>query len=214
VADQRGMSGPASVETPELRPVVVQDATDGSVLMLAWASEEALAASRRTGEAHFWSRSRRELWHKGATSGNRLTIVEIAEDCDGDALLYRVRPFGPACHTGARSCFDGDRVADDGEAQGLMSLEHLEGIVALRAAAPAATSYTARLLADGPGRPARKVVEEAAEVATAALAEEPEALAAEAADLLYHLLVTLRSRDVELARVLAVLAARHEAASR
>ncbi|HVM30557.1 MAG TPA: bifunctional phosphoribosyl-AMP cyclohydrolase/phosphoribosyl-ATP diphosphatase HisIE [Candidatus Limnocylindrales bacterium] len=207
MADQRGVSSAA-----DLRPVIVQDVADGRVLMLAWANDAALEASRRTGEAHFWSRSRAELWHKGATSGNRLPIVDIATDCDGDALLYRVSPLGPACHTGARSCFDAESPETEERAAATMSLERLEAIVERRADAPASESYTARLLSSGPGRPARKVVEEAAEVATAALAQDADRLAAEAADLLFHLLVTLRSRQVRLADVLAVLAARHRPA--
>jgi phosphoribosyl-AMP cyclohydrolase / phosphoribosyl-ATP pyrophosphohydrolase len=209
MAEPGGMSSTHPPGGPELRPVVVQDAADGRVLMLAWASAEALEATRRTGEAYFWSRSRRELWHKGATSGNRMAIVDIAEDCDGDALLYRVKPLGPACHTGAGSCFD----EADGTGQPTFSLHLLEAVIAARADAPPGESYTARLLAGGPGRPAVKVVEEAAEVARAALAEEPAALAGEAADLLYHLLVALRSRGVTLAQVIDVLAARHRAAA-
>jgi len=196
--------------TGELRPVIVQDADDGTVLMLAWADEVALEATRSTGEAHFWSRSRKELWHKGATSGNVMPVVSISVDCDEDTLLYRVHPTGPACHTGQRSCFDG---ADTADVAGL-SLEALERIIAHRAAsASPAESYTARLLEDGPRRPAAKVVEEAGEVAVAALVEGPDELAGEAADLLYHLLVTLRSRDVPLRAVLQRLADRHASLS-
>jgi phosphoribosyl-AMP cyclohydrolase / phosphoribosyl-ATP pyrophosphohydrolase len=183
----------------ELRPVVVQDADDGTLLMLAWANAEALAATRRTGGAHFWSRSRGELWHKGATSGNRMAVVEVATDCDGDALLYRVRPAGPACHTGARSCF--------GSASP-MTLAGLERTIAQRASASPAESYTARLLAAAPGAPAAKLVEEAGEASAAALAETPQRLAEEAADVVYHLLVLLRARGVSLDDVLARLAER------
>ena len=182
-----------------LLPVVVQDADDGTVLMLAWANDEALRATERTAEAHFWSRSRSELWRKGATSGNTMRVVELATDCDGDAVLYRVRPAGPACHEGTRSCF---RVSVSDP------LRALAATIDARRDADPAESYTSRLLAGGPRRPAEKVVEEAGEVATASLAGTDDELAAEAADLLYHLLVTLAARNVELDRVMAVLADR------
>ncbi len=193
-----------------LLPVVVQSAEDGQVLMLAWANDEALAATARSGDAHFWSRSRASLWRKGETSGNVLTVESVAVDCDGDALLYRVRAAGPACHTGQRSCF----AADDGRATApSFSLDGLERVIAERAAALPAESYTARLLAGGPRRPAAKVVEEAGEVAVAALVEGTERLAEESADLLYHLLVLLRSREVTLADVVARLGNRHRPAA-
>ncbi len=188
----------ASDET--LLPVVVQDAVDGTVLMLAWANRDALDATERTGEAHFWSRSRNELWRKGETSGNVLHVADIATDCDGDALLYRVHAAGPACHTGRRTCFDGADTAD--------ILARLERVIQDRRNASTDASYTARLLAGGPRRPAEKVIEEAGEVATAALAGSNEELAGEAADLLYHLLVVLASRDLGLADALRVLDAR------
>jgi phosphoribosyl-AMP cyclohydrolase / phosphoribosyl-ATP pyrophosphohydrolase len=186
-----------------LLPVVVQDADDGTVLMLAWANEDALAATERTGEAHFWSRSRDELWHKGATSGHRMPIVEVARDCDADAILYRVRPTGPACHTGERSCFRTDAAA--------FGLADLERVIADRRSADPAASYTARLLADGPRRAAEKVVEEAGETASAALAGSEAEVRAEAADLAYHLLVLLAARQVPLGDVLRELAERHRA---
>ncbi|MDP8905579.1 MAG: bifunctional phosphoribosyl-AMP cyclohydrolase/phosphoribosyl-ATP diphosphatase HisIE [Chloroflexota bacterium] len=187
-----------------LLPVVVQSGDDGAVLMLAWANEAALEATVRTGEAHFWSRSRSSLWRKGETSGNLLRVDDIAVDCDGDALLYRVRAAGPACHTGARSCFDPQR----GRPSDHFSLAELEHLIASRAAADPAHSYTARLLADGPRAPAAKVVEEAGETAVAGVAQSADDVADEAADLLYHLLVLLRARDVALATVLDRLAAR------
>jgi phosphoribosyl-AMP cyclohydrolase / phosphoribosyl-ATP pyrophosphohydrolase len=185
-----------------LLPVVVQDADSGEVLMLAYANDEALVATERTGDAHFWSRSRDELWRKGATSGNVLHIVDISTDCDADALRYRVHPSGPACHTGSRSCFPPPAPRFD--------LARLEAIVAERASADPAESYTARLLATGRRRPAEKVVEEAGEVAVAALVGTDEELAGEAADLLYHLLVSLRSRGLGLTQVEDVLASRHQ----
>lgn len=183
-----------------LLPVVVQDADDGTVLMLAWANAEALEATERTSEAHFWSRSRDRLWRKGETSGNVMHVASVATDCDGDALLYRVRPAGPACHEGTRTCF--------GEADAPGILPELASLIGRRLGADAETSYTASLLAGGPRRPAEKVVEEAGETAGAALAGSDDELAGEAADLLYHLLVLLAARDMPLDRVLSVLRAR------
>ena len=183
-----------------LLPVIVQDVDDGSVLMLAWANAEALAATERTGEAHFWSRSRHRLWRKGEQSGNVMGVVALAADCDGDAILYRVRPSGPACHTGTRTCF--------GDVPGPGVLPELAALIEERRGADPATSYTARLLDAGPRRPAEKVVEEAGEVAAAALAGTDEELAGEAADLLYHLLVLLATRNLPLERSLDVLRAR------
>lgn len=180
-----------------LLPVIVQDAADGTVLMLGWANDEALAATERTAEAHFWSRSRDRLWRKGETSGNTMRVIEIGTDCDADAILYRVRPSGPACHTGTRTCF--------GEAARTGGLRELEATIKARRGADPAASYTARILSGGPRRPAEKVVEEAGEVAAASLAGTDDELAAEAADLLYHLLVVLAARDVPLDRVLGVL---------
>lgn len=185
-----------------LLPVVVQSVEDGAVLMLAWANEAALDATLATREAHFWSRSRNELWRKGATSGDLLRVESVALDCDGDALLYGVSPAGPACHTGRRSCFDDVPASDQ------LSLQALEHVIASRAAASPAESYTARLLADAPRKPAAKLIEEAGETAVAALGESRERVVEEAADLLYHLLVLLRSREIQLADVLARLHAR------
>jgi phosphoribosyl-ATP pyrophosphohydrolase/phosphoribosyl-AMP cyclohydrolase len=197
-----------------LLPVVVQDAESGEVLMLAWANAEALAATEQTGEAHFWSRSRSELWRKGATSGNVMHVVEVAADCDSDAILYRVHPTGPACHTGARSCFTVAATQADAVAAPTphFGLRDLERVIAERHGADPASSYTARLLAGGPRRPAEKVTEEAGEVAGAALAGTDDELRGEAADLLYHLLVVLASRGITLDEVEAVLADRHRTA--
>ena len=185
-----------------LLPVIVQDERDGTVLMLAWANPESVAATEDTGLAHFWSRSRDELWRKGATSGNELRVSGIAVDCDADALLYRVIPSGPVCHTGARSCFD----ADSGlPATSLGILAELEATISQRRGADPAASYTSRLLAGGPRRAAEKVVEEAGETATAALAGTPAEVTAEAADLVYHLLALLAARDLPFDDVLEVL---------
>ncbi len=185
-----------------LAPAVVQDAATGQVLMLAWVNREALAATIDTGHVHFWSRSRNELWRKGATSGNTLELVDLRLDCDSDALLITARPAGPACHTGARSCFG------DEHPQGFASLEALWATIAQRAAARPAGSYTAELLAGGLEAVGAKVLEEAAEVVEAARREGPRRTAEEAADLLYHLLVLLAERDVEPRQVLGVLTER------
>lgn len=189
-----------------LLPVIVQDAVDGTVLMLAWANAEAVATTERTGEAHFWSRSRDRLWRKGETSGNVMPVVGLAVDCDGDAILYRVRPSGPACHEGTRTCFG------EADAPGIVS--ELASLIAERRGADPQTSYTASLLSSGTRRPAEKVVEEAGETAVAALAGTDDELAGEAADLIYHLLVLLAARGIPLERVLAVLRARRTQASR
>jgi phosphoribosyl-ATP pyrophosphohydrolase/phosphoribosyl-AMP cyclohydrolase len=191
----------------ELLPVIAQDATNGMLLMLAWANERALAETERTGRAHFWSRSRGELWRKGATSGNELVVVDLAVDCDGDAIRYGVAPTGPACHTGAPSCFE----LPDGAAHGPMDLAALEAVISQRRSADPSDSYTARLLAGGARRPAEKVTEEAGELAIAALAGTDDEVRGEAADLLYHALVLLAARGIRLAEVLEVLAARHRA---
>ena len=177
-----------------LVPCVVQDARTGEVLTLAYMNEDALARTRETGEVHFFSRSRGELWRKGETSGNVLRLEAIRYDCDADALLALVDPAGPACHTGERTCFyrgDMDPVAHE-------ALPALARTVADRAAAKPGGSYTAELLADPP-RIGEKVREEAAEAAAAASAEADERVAAEAADLLYHLTVLLASRGLSLA---------------
>ena len=184
----------------ELLPVVVTDARDGALLMLAWANREAVAATEATGEAHFWSRSRTELWRKGATSGNVMAVESLAVDCDADAIAYRVRPAGPACHTGSRSCFDGAAT---------FGLAELARVIAERRDADPGASYTARLLAGGPRRPAEKVTEEAGELSAAALAGSDDEVIGEAADLLYHALVLLEARGIGLGAVEAELRRRH-----
>jgi phosphoribosyl-ATP pyrophosphohydrolase/phosphoribosyl-AMP cyclohydrolase len=184
-----------------LLPVVVTDADDGTLLMLAWANADAVAATEATDLAHFWSRSRDELWRKGATRGNALHVVELGVDCDADAIVYRVHADGPACHTGTRSCFAGRAPFD---------LAALGRVVAARRDADPDASYTARLLRGGPRRPAEKVTEEAGELSAAALAGTPDEVVAEAADLLYHALVLLEARGIGLADVEAELARRHE----
>jgi phosphoribosyl-ATP pyrophosphohydrolase/phosphoribosyl-AMP cyclohydrolase len=184
----------------DLLPVVVTDAAGGDLLMLAWANREAVDATEATGVAHFWSRSRNELWRKGATSGHVMAVDAIGVDCDADAIVYRVRPSGPACHTGGRSCFEGEPHFD---------LDALSRVVKERRGADAGTSYTARLLAGGPRRPAEKVTEEAGELSAAALAGSDAEVIGEAADLLYHALVLLEARGLDLAQVETELARRH-----
>jgi phosphoribosyl-AMP cyclohydrolase / phosphoribosyl-ATP pyrophosphohydrolase len=170
---------------PSLKPAIVQDAGDGRVLMLAWMDEEAERLTRETGEAWFWSRSRQQLWRKGETSGNTLAVEEIRADCDGDALLLRVRPAGAACHTGARSCF----------------APALWRTIMERKAERPPGSYVASLLDAGVARAAQKVGEEGVEVGLAAVSGARDAVVAEAADLVFHLYVLLAAADVELAEV-------------
>ena len=186
-----------------LVPCVVQDARTGEVLTLAYMNEEALARTRATGETHFWSRSRQELWHKGETSGNVQRVRSLRYDCDLDAVLALVDPAGPACHTGERTCFHhGDSAPVAHEA-----LAALERTIASRRDERPEGSYTAELLAD-PARIGAKVREEADEVARAADGESDERVAEEAADVLYHLTVLLASRGLALPDALEVLNAR------
>ncbi|HEY1597636.1 MAG TPA: bifunctional phosphoribosyl-AMP cyclohydrolase/phosphoribosyl-ATP diphosphatase HisIE [Thermoleophilaceae bacterium] len=186
-----------------LVPCIVQDARTGEVLTLAYMNAEALARTRETGETHFWSRSRQELWHKGETSGNVQKVLRMRYDCDADALIALVDPAGPACHTGERTCFyRGDMEPTPGEA-----LATLERTIAERKAAPDPGSYTAELLADRP-QIGEKVQEEAEEVARAAREESDERVREESADVLYHLTVLLASRDMTLADAFEELNAR------
>jgi phosphoribosyl-ATP pyrophosphohydrolase/phosphoribosyl-AMP cyclohydrolase len=198
-----------------LVPVVAQDVATGDVLTLAYASREAVELTLASGEANYYSRSRSELWRKGATSGNTQRVVEVRLDCDGDALLYRVEPRGPACHTGEKSCFftsltgDGVGVATAGEQDfpfGTM-VERLAGTIAQRHREMPEGSYTVSLIEGGPERLAQKVGEEAVEVVIAALSGER--LSEEAADLIYHLLVLLEERGVGTEDVARVLRERH-----
>jgi phosphoribosyl-ATP pyrophosphohydrolase/phosphoribosyl-AMP cyclohydrolase len=178
-----------------LVPCVMQDWRTGEVLTLAYMNAEALRRTRETGEVHFFSRSRQELWHKGATSGNTMAVKAIRYDCDGDTLLALVEPHGPACHTGERTCF---HRGDLDPAAPYEVLPTLERTIAARAAARPDGSYTVTLLAE-PHRIGEKVQEEAEEVARAAREESDERVAEEAADVIYHLAVLLRSRELTLA---------------
>jgi phosphoribosyl-ATP pyrophosphohydrolase/phosphoribosyl-AMP cyclohydrolase len=212
-----------------LIPAVVQDSSDGRVLMLAYVDAEALAATLDTGLVHFHSRSRDRLWCKGEESGHVLKIVDVAADCDGDALLLTVDPVGPTCHRNTRSCFDpaGAPALPDrsvaaqvsGTGQGFAWLETLWATIEQRAGADPASSYTARLIAAGVDMPARKVAEEATEVLMAAKddavatpdrrAKTRDDLTGEVADLLYHTLVLLRERNLAPSAVIARLRERH-----
>ena len=187
-----------------LVPVVVQDWRTGEVLTLAYANAEAVARTRETGELHLWSRSRGELWRKGATSGNVQRVRALRLDCDGDALLALVEPTGPACHTGERTCFHAGDLQPPAPHEALPALERT---LADRAAQRPAGSYTAELLADPP-RIGAKIREEAEEVARAAREEPTERVAEEAADVLYHLAVLLRGRGLSLADAEEVLSGR------
>jgi phosphoribosyl-ATP pyrophosphohydrolase/phosphoribosyl-AMP cyclohydrolase len=184
-----------------LVPCIVQDWSSGEVLTLAYMNAEALDRTRQTGEIHFWSRSRQELWHKGATSGNVQRVRAIRYDCDADALLALVEPAGPACHTGNRTCFHRGEFVP---AAAFEALPTLERTIAARRDDPTAGSYTAKLLADREFNGA-KVEEEAEEVARAAREESDERVAEEAADVLYHLSVLLAGRGLSLADAERVL---------
>jgi len=187
-----------------LVPVVVQDWASGEVLTLAYANVEAIERTRASGELHLWSRSRQELWHKGATSGNTQAVRALRLDCDGDALLALVEPAGPACHTGARTCFHNGELEPPAPHEALPALERT---LRARQNERPAGSYTVELL-DDPALTGAKVQEEAEEVARAAREESDERVDEEAADLLYHLAVLLRGRDRALGDAGAVLAAR------
>ncbi len=210
-------SGPDRVMFDEngLVPVIAQDVATGDVLTLAYANREALEKTLSSGEANYYSRSRAELWRKGATSGNTQRVVEVRLDCDGDALLYMVEPRGPACHTGQKSCFfttlagEGVGVAPAGDREvyfGAM-VERLAATIAQRHREMPEGSYTVSLIQSGKERLAQKVGEEAVEVVVAALSEAR--LPEETADLIYHLLVLLEERGVGVEDVAKVLHDRH-----
>lgn len=189
-----------------LVPCVVQDWRTGEVLTLAYMNAESLRLTRETGETHFFSRSREELWHKGETSGNVQAVKAIRYDCDGDALLVMVEPAGPACHTGERTCFHRGQLEPAAPHEVLPALER---IIAARAVERPDGSYTAKLLADRDLN-GDKVREEADEVARAASRESDERLAEEAADVLYHLAVLLHGRELSLADAERVLDGRRQ----
>jgi len=188
-----------------LLPAIVQHAFDGRVLMQAYMNREALQQTLRTGRATFWSRSRQALWVKGETSGNFLMIQSVHADCDLDSLLILAQPQGPTCHRGTESCFDGDMAATPD----LAFLATLERLIEQREQERPEGSYTTRLFNEGTRRIAQKVGEEGVETALAATTGDDEELCQETADLLYHLLVLLRSRGLPLNRAIATLRGRH-----
>ena len=190
-----------------LIPGIVQHARTQKVLMLGYLNEESLRRTNQTGRVHFWSRSRGELWEKGATSGNYLNVVSISLDCDGDALLIAAEPEGPTCHTGDESCF-GTTTAGEGFGE----LEKLWGTIIDRVATPTPDSYTAKLAAAGPDLTGRKLVEEATETLIAAKNHErggsTERVIEESADVVYHLLALLAERGIAAGEVIAELGRR------
>ena len=189
-----------------LLPVVVQHARSGKVLMLGYMNAEALERTLAGGRAVFYSRSRQQLWTKGETSGHYLDVVQVSADCDADSILVLANPVGPTCHTGAESCF---AEAHPTGGEQLAFLSQLEATIAKRIVEQPEDSYTARLYGQGPGRIAQKLGEEGVELALAAVSRDDDAVLAESADLLYHLLLLLKARGLSVARVVAELESRH-----
>jgi phosphoribosyl-ATP pyrophosphohydrolase/phosphoribosyl-AMP cyclohydrolase len=191
-----------------LLPAVVQDARTGKVLMLGYMNRESLRKTLSEKRVTFYSRSKQRLWTKGETSGNFLHLVDAAVDCDNDTILVTANPDGPTCHNGTESCF-GDTIGTT--TTRLAFLSQLESVIEQRVSARPEGSYTARLWAEGPTRMAQKVGEEGVEVALAAVTQTPEKLVGEAADLLFHLTLLLKSRQLSLSDVVSELERRHAA---
>ena len=187
-----------------LVPSIIQNAKTEKVLMLGYMNAESFAQTLETGKVTFYSRSRSSLWVKGETSGNFLNYVSHSVDCDKDTVLIQANPIGPTCHEGTESCFKGH------QSEGIGFLSYLEKLIEQRKTADADSSYTAKLLQGPLRRAAQKVGEEGVETALAAVAETEEKLTGEAADLLYHLIVLLRAKDVGLEDVIATLRERHK----
>ena len=194
-----------------LIPAIVQHARSGAVLMLGWMNRESLAQTQQTGLVTFWSRSRNELWTKGATSGNTLRLIDLRVDCDADALLVLAEPAGPTCHTGSESCFARNLTGDDLEtaAPPAAILTRLADRIAARAGLSPESSYTAKLLHGGVDRIGKKIGEESAEVIIAAKNRSAAELSYEMADLLYHSLVLLQEQGLPPEAVFAELARRY-----
>jgi phosphoribosyl-AMP cyclohydrolase / phosphoribosyl-ATP pyrophosphohydrolase len=191
-----------------LLPAIIQHADTGAVLMLGYMNAEALAATQARGRVVFYSRSRQRLWEKGETSGHALDVQEIRIDCDADTLLITARPRGPTCHEGTTTCF-GDAALTGATRLGFLA--QLSAIIEQRSHESADRSYTARLIAGGVARMAQKVGEEGVEVALAAVAAADDKLVGESADLLFHLMVLLQAKNLQLEAVVRELAARHAA---
>ncbi len=187
-----------------LVPAIIQDATSGTVLMLGYMNKAAAEKTLELGKVTFLSRSKKRLWTKGETSENYLELVEMIMDCDADTLLVLARPKGPTCHLGTQSCFGNEASSD------LAFLSYLDNLIKNRKAADPESSYTASLLQGPLRKAAQKVGEEGVETALAAVDEDDDALKGEAADLLYHLMVVLRARDIDLVDVIEVLKERHK----
>jgi phosphoribosyl-ATP pyrophosphohydrolase/phosphoribosyl-AMP cyclohydrolase len=188
-------------DTTGLIPAVIQDARTGEVLTLAYMNQESLDRTRASGETWLWSRSRNELWHKGATSGNTQRVVAITEDCDRDALVVSVIPNGPACHTGARSCFAGTPPR---------TLDRLMGVLRDRREKRPEGSYTAKLFSKGRGSIVKKIGEEATEVVIAALSETRERIVSEIADLVFHVSVLMADEGIDWSEIEGELAKREK----
>jgi phosphoribosyl-ATP pyrophosphohydrolase/phosphoribosyl-AMP cyclohydrolase len=186
-----------------LIPAVVQDALSGKVLMLGYMNEAALAKTEESGRVTFFSRSKNRLWTKGETSGNFLEVVSMQEDCDGDAILVKAKPFGPVCHTGADTCFE------ESNSSQTAFIDQLRSIIKERKTNPTEGSYTAGLFAKGINKLAQKVGEEAVELVIEAKDDNKELFLGEAADLLFHYLVLLEAKGYELDEVVEVLKQRH-----
>jgi phosphoribosyl-ATP pyrophosphohydrolase/phosphoribosyl-AMP cyclohydrolase len=213
--EQVAFAPPASGDAPALVPAVVQDAASGEVLMLAWQSRESLAATVATGEATFWSRSRKALWKKGETSGNTQRVRSIAVDCDADAVLLQVDPAGPACHTGERTCFYRPLAGSpsDTRTNDISPLARLDRTLADRRTNPPEGSYVAKLYGDEAKRH-KKIGEEAAELIVASVKGERASIVSEAADLFFHTMVVLRAHGITLGEVAAELEKREGAPRR
>jgi phosphoribosyl-ATP pyrophosphohydrolase/phosphoribosyl-AMP cyclohydrolase len=194
-------------KTDGLIPAIVQDVRSGAVLMLGYMNQSSLATTLTTKRVTFFSRSKNRLWTKGETSGHFLEVVSVQGDCDNDALLITALPHGPTCHTGSQSCF-GDV---DTDAQGVSFLTRLETVIAQRISDRPEGSYTARIWSEGPTRIAQKVGEEGVEVALAAVTQSDDRLVGESADLLFHLALLLKSRNLSLADAVKELEQRHRA---
>ena len=210
IHNRKDIDGLAWQKMDELLPAIVQDAFDGRVLMHAYMNREALRTSLDSGRVTFWSRSRQALWTKGETSGNTLELIAVHADCDMDCILVLANPHGPSCHRGTDTCFD-NTLSDGGQrvAPELSFLAGLERLIHERQVHRPDKSYTTQLFNAGVKRIAQKVGEEGVETALAATAGDQEELVSESADLLYHLLVLLRARDLSLADVVETLKSRH-----